>query len=97
MTIEDIINWCVSHKKTDWLKKEAAKTVECKVYPRKMIINEKGKKVSVADRSQKPVIDKRPISFVSIKYNFAREFMPEIIPVKAAKEPTMYEIIAGLK
>lgn len=26
MKIEDIIEWCVSHKQTEWLKAQAAKT-----------------------------------------------------------------------
>ena len=31
MKIEDIIDWCVSHKETEWLKDTAAKTFQTKV------------------------------------------------------------------
>lgn len=96
MSINDIISWCKKNKKVDWLKEEAAKTTKCKVYPRKTIINENGKKVSVADKTQKPVIQERPISFVQIKYDFCNTFMPEVIPQAKGKTPTMYDLIASL-
>lgn len=96
MSIEEIIEWCKDNGEVAWLKKEAAKKVECKVYPRKTVINEKGKKVSKADKSQTPKIEKRPISFIQLKNNFVDKFMPEIRPVAQAAEPTMYDKIKAL-
>lgn len=96
MSIEDIIAWCKDNNQVEWLKKIAAKKTECKVYPRKKVVNEKGKKVSVADKSQKPTIEKRPISFVEIKYEFAKKFMPEIMPKAKEKKASMYDMIASL-
>ena len=95
MSIDDIINWCVENGETAWLKKEAARKVECKVYPRKKIVNEEGKSISVADKSQEPKITKRKISFIQIKQDFVEKFMPEIKPEKENKED-MYSRIAAL-
>ena len=96
ITIENIIDYCKENGKVDWLKKEAAKTVDYKVYPRVKKVNEDGKTVSVADKSQKPTIKKEKISFIQIKKAFCEEFMPEKLPEKKDKKPTMYELIAKL-
>lgn len=96
MTIDDIIKWCQENNEVAWLKAKAAEKVKCTVYPRKKVINEKGKKVSVADKEATPKVQSRPISFVQIKMAFVEKFMPEIAPVKKAKEPTMYDRIANL-
>ena len=91
MNINDIINWCVANKQTDWLKAEAAKLVPCKVYPK---VLKDGKKV--ADKSAKPTVEMRPISFIQLKTNFVNTFMPEIAPKKKESKPTMYELIKAL-
>lgn len=96
MTINDIIEWCQENNQVEWLKKEAAKKVKCEVYPRIKAVNEKGKTVSVADKSQKPTTEMRPISFIQIKTDFVDKFMPELAPKKKAKEPNMYDLIANL-
>ena len=96
MTIQDIIEWCQANGQVDWLKKKATEKTKCDIYPRKTIINEKGKKVSVADKSQKPKTELRPITFIQIKTDFVEEFMPELAPKKKAKQPTMYDLIAKL-
>lgn len=92
MDINDIINWCKENGEVEWLKKTAAKKVEYKVYPK--VKNESGK--MVADKSAKPKIEKRPISFIQIKIEFCEKFMPEIMPKKKDKKPTMYDLISSL-
>lgn len=96
MTIEDIIKWCKDNNQVAWLKAEATKQIEYKVYPRKKVKNADGKLVSVSDKSQEPTIEKRPISFIQLKLNFVSKFMPEIAPKAQPKKPTMYDIIAAL-
>ena len=91
MTIQDIMDWCVENNEVVWLKTIAKKKIDCKVYPR---VKVDGK--SVADKSKEPKIQKRPITFIQIKKAFCEKFMPEIIPEKKAKTPTMYELIESL-
>lgn len=91
MKIEDIIKWCQDNNQVAWLKEIAAKKVPCEVYPR---IKKDGK--SIADKSQEPTIEMRPITFVQIKSEFATKFMPEIAPKAKGKKKTMYELIAEL-
>ena len=91
MTIDDIIDWCVENGQTDWLKRKIKEKKPCKVYPR---IKVDGK--SVADKSQEPKIEKRPISFIQVKIDFVDKFMPEIAPEKKVKEPTFYDRIDNL-
>jgi hypothetical protein len=50
----------------------------------------------VADKTQQPTIEERPISFVQLKKDFAEKFMPEIAP-KKNKKKTMFELIAELE
>lgn len=83
MTIDDIIEWCKANDKVDWLKAEVAKTFPVK------FIDENGNKC--VDENKK-----RPITYVELKYNFCDEFMPEILPKKKEKKPTMWEKIAAL-
>ena len=71
MKIEDIIEWCVSHKETDWFKETAAKTF-------------------VKDGKE------RRISFIELKLEFVKKFMPDIAPKAQAKKPSMYDLIAKL-
>jgi hypothetical protein len=96
MNIQDIIAWCKANNQTEWLKAKANSTTKCKVYPRKSVTREDGKVVAVADKSQKPVIEERPITFIQIKKAFAETFMPEILPKKKEAKATMYDLIAGL-
>ena len=99
MTIDDIIEWCQENgqDKIDWLKRTAAKKTKCKVYPRIKVTNEKGKVVSIADKSQKPIVEERPISFFEIKKAFAEKYMAEILPKsEKVKTPSMHDRIANL-
>ena len=91
MNINDIIGWCIANKQTAWLKAEAAKTVPCKVYPK---VVKDGKKV--VDKSAKPSIEMRPITFIQLKNNFVKTFMPEIMPKKKEAKPSMYDLINAL-
>lgn len=92
MDINDIIDWCKEHDEVEWLKATAAKKVECKVYPK--VKNAEGKLVT--DKSAKPKVEKRPITFIQIKIAFCEKFMPEIMPKKKDKKPSMYDLIASL-
>ena len=108
MKIGDIIEWCVANNQVEWLKAEVAKEEECRVYPRKKVaatdengevikVNGKIKKVSVADYDKPFEIKKRPISFITVKKDFATKFMPEILPkAEEEKDPTFRDIIASL-
>lgn len=89
LTIEDVIAYCQEHNEVAWLKETAAKKVPYKIYPRTKI---NGK--SVADKSQEPKIEMRPISFVQIKTEFLEKFA--LTAPKKPKEPTMYDKIAAL-
>lgn len=91
MTIDDIIEWCQENGQVEWLKRKAAEKKPCKVYPRKVV---DGK--SVADKSQEPKIEKRPISFIQLKIDFVDKFMPEIAPEKKAKAPSFHDKIKNL-
>ena len=93
MKIEDIIKWCQENNQVEWLKKEAAKKVEVKVYPK--VKNEKGKMVQ--DKTQAPIGTKEVnIPYVELKNNFVNKFMPELAPKANAKKPSMYDMIANL-
>lgn len=96
MKIEDIIKWCQENNQVEWLKAEMEKETECEVYPRKKITTEDGKKISVADKTQKPTIEMRPISFIQVKLDFVEKFMPEIAPKKKEKKLNMYELVKSL-
>lgn len=41
-------------------------------------------------------IDDRKISFIELKLQFCKKFMPEILPAGKPKKPSMYERIANL-
>ena len=91
MNIGDIIVWCQANKQTEWLKATAAKQVPCKIYPK---VEKDGKKV--IDKTATPTIEMRPITFIQLKNEFVKEFMPELMPKKKETKPTMYELIAAL-
>ena len=87
MDIDYIIDWCSNNGEIQWLEEELNRKVSCKVYPR----DEEGK----ADRTQKPEIKERPITFIQVKTDFVEKFMPELKPPKKEKEPTMKEKLAA--
>ena len=95
MTIDEIIAWCKANDQVAWLKAEAQKKVDYKVYPKVSVVKD-GKTVKVVDRKQEPTIIKKPISFIQLKLNFVETFMPDLAPEKKPKKPTMYERIANL-
>lgn len=109
MKIEDIIKWCQENNQIEWLKAEANKEVEFKIYPNKLnkdglpltrtyISKKDGKSHTaiVKDKDAKPTIEKQRITFVQLKYNFCEKFMPELLPVAKKKEKTFYDLIAEL-
>ena len=92
--LEDIIKWCQENNQVAWLKAEAAKKVERKVYPKVESLSKNGKKSWKQDKSQEPTIELVPISFVELKSAFLENFKLKE-PAKA-KKPNMYDIIANL-
>lgn len=89
--VDFVFDWCEQNGHNDWLKAELAKTTTQKTYPRKKIVNEAGKKVSVADKSKEPTIVEKPITFIEVRTAFVEKFMPEFAPKKKEKKPTMYD------
>jgi hypothetical protein len=96
--LADIIEYCKKNKEIEWLKETAKKQVPTKVYPRKKVekVDAEGNVtvVSVADKSQKPKVEMRRISFVQLKTEFLEKF--NLMPEKKAKQPNMYDIIDAL-
>lgn len=95
MTIDDIFEWCEANGQNEWLKAEGARMVKCKVYPKTTIIVD-GKKKTIADKDAKPVTVERKITFIQIKKDFCKKFMPDIIPSAKPKKTTMYDRFAAL-
>lgn len=107
MKIDDIIAWCKKHGEIEWLKAKAAEQVEYKVYPKvkepkldefgriQYTKSGKVKMHAVADKTQEPKIEMRPIGYLQLKEAFVDKFMPEIKPVKE-QHSTMYDLIANL-
>lgn len=96
MTIDDIIKWCQDNNEVAWLKAKAQEQREYKVYPKKVVIDEKtGKEKRKADKSKPYHIEKRPISYIQIKIDFVDKFMPEIAPERKEKL-SMYDRIMAL-
>lgn len=98
MDIKDIIAYCQEQgpEAVAWLKETADIMVPYKVYPRMKVQKEVDgeiKTVSVADKSQEPKIEMRPISFVQIKTAFLEHFN---LKPAAEKKPNMYDVIKGL-
>ena len=87
----DIIAWCQANGQVAWLKEEMKKQVPYKIYPK---VEKDGK--MVVDKSAEPKIEMRPITFIQVKNDFLRQFMPEIAPKTKEKKPTMYELVAAL-
>lgn len=96
MTIEDIIEYCKANGEVAWLKEAAKKKVPVKRYPKVKTTNDNGKKVMVSDKTQEPSIEMELISFVQLKREFCKKFKPHLVPEKAEKGKTMYELIADL-
>ena len=96
MKIEDIINWCKENNKVDWLKAEIQKTEKVERHTGKVkVVNEDGKTVTKVDKNSPVEVKEERISFITLKYNFCKEFMPELIK-KEDKKPSMYDLIMGL-
>lgn len=91
--LEDIIEWCKANGQIAWLKAEAAKKVERKVYPRIASVSKNGKRSWKQDKTQAPVTEYRPISFVELKSNFISTFIDKTPKVE---KKSMYDIIAAL-
>lgn len=94
-SIDDIIDWCKANGEVEWLKKEASKKVDYKVYPKVKYVDEQGKERTKSDKTQTPKIEKRPVSFIQIKIAFYEKFFPQMIPSAKSKE-TMYDRIMAL-
>ena len=91
MNIDDIMNWCVANKQTEWLKTFVSTPVAHKDYPT-IIVD--GKKVKDKSATPKTVYEKP--TYIEIRKAFVAKFMPEIAPKAKEKKPSMYDRIAAL-
>ena len=92
MTIDDIIDWCQANNQVAWLKATAAQKTTQKRYPR--VKGEDGK--YTVDKTQEPKVVETPITFIELKTKFVETFMPELLPQKQEKKPTMFDRINAL-
>lgn len=90
-----IINWCKEHGQVEWLKREGTKTQTVKRYHRKFVTDENGKRVAIEDKSREPKIKEEPVSFLTLRNAFIKQFMPEISTPKK-KEKTFHDLINEL-
>lgn len=91
-TMEEIIDWCKANNQVAWLKEEASKQVERKVYPKIASTSKSGKKTWKQDKSQEPKIELSRPSFMEIRSAFINKF----ISPSASKKPSIYELIDSL-
>jgi hypothetical protein len=91
MSIDDIIEWCKENGEVEWLKEIASQKVEYKIYPR-VKVDDKW----TTDKTATPKVEKRPISFIQLKIEFVKKFMPNIMPKAKSKKPTMFDKIKAL-
>lgn len=91
--IDDIIAWCQENNQVAWLKAEAEKKVERKVYPKVESVSKSGKKSWKMDKTQPYTIEYVPISFVELKTSFLEKF-----GLKEPAQPklSMYDKIRNL-
>lgn len=92
---EHIINWCREHAQIEWLKATCAKQYPIKSYPRIKVMVD-GKVKIKADKTQEPTIKYTDITFIQLKMEFLKQFFPDAIAEKKAKEPTFLDIINSL-
>lgn len=98
--IDNIIAWCEENGKQEWLLAKYKEEKPYKFYPRKDSgkKNKKGYPIYVADKSQQPRVEIKPISFTDIKFQFFKEFIPELAPKSTkVKEPTMADKLEAMK
>ena len=88
LKFEDIVAWCKENNQVEWLKKEAAKTFPA------MAKSESGEKIQLCEADGTPKT--RRITFIELKMDFVRAFMPEIAPQPKEKKPSMFDIINSL-
>lgn len=84
MKIEDIITWCKEHGEVAWLKDIAAKPVPTKDKDKKPTYDEDGNAIT------------HQITFIELKLAFCEKFMPELLPEKKPKKPSMFDLIKSL-
>lgn len=56
LTLDDIIEWCQDNKQVEWLKEEAQKKFERKIYPKVETISKNGKKSWKLDKTKPYII-----------------------------------------
>ena len=87
-----IIDWCNKNGQNAWLKATCAKMVEDVEYPK--VKSEKTGRM-VADKSQPATKIMRKISYIEVKNEFVKTFMPDLLP-KSNKKKGFFDIVAGL-
>lgn len=88
-----IIKYCKENKEVKWLKEISKKEVSYTRYPK---VKDAEGKLHV-DKTQPPKTTTGRISFLQIRLAFCEKFMPELLPPKVEKKPSMYDIIDALE
>lgn len=89
MDFPAIYEWCEKNGQLKWLEAKVNEEVETEVYPFVTIVDAEGNKKRKYDKTATPKVEKRPISFLSVKDAFVEKFMPEIKPVAKPAKKTM--------
>lgn len=92
-TMPEIIEWCKANNQVAWLKAEASRQVQRKVYPKIEGVSAKtGRKVWKMDKSQEPTIEYVRPSFMEIRSAFIDKF----ISPRKEKKRSIYDMIDAL-
>ena len=91
---DEILTWCAKNDQLDWLEENWNKKVLKPVYPR--VKDEKTGRMK-ADKTQKPTMEFVKMDFQTLKIEFCRKFMPDLIPTKKPAKPSFADKIAALK
>lgn len=98
LSMEKIFEFCSKNKEAAaWIKEFSQKDIVRKIYPKKEHTTKKGNTTERYDKSQKPIGEEigKP-SYVEIKLEFVKKFMPELTPEKKAPKKTMADYLAEL-
>lgn len=97
MSQDDIINWCAEHDQLEWLSAKLNEKVKAVYYSKRIRVwnEEKKKYVFEADKNSPKVEKEIDISFIQVKNAFCEKFMPELLPEKKEKVPSMRDKVAA--
>ena len=94
LTSDDILTWCAENNQLDWLDENWNKKVLKKVYPK--VKDEKTGRMK-ADKTAKPTMEMVQMDFQTLKIEFCKKFMKDILPTKQPAKLSFSDKIAALK